>query len=420
MTQTHPDLTSSQFAFDPYPSYAWLRDNAPVYWHDPAQSWLLSRHADVAMAFRDRRLSSARMNVFADRLPVSSAASSRALVGILASFLGMTDPPDHTRLRRAVASAFTPSAVDEFRFRVEGTVDRLLDAAEEAGTFDAIGSIAYPLPATTISQFLGLPSEDIGRFKEWTDEIVGFISSTTVDPDRARRGAAALDELEAYLEPVLADHRATPREDLISHLVAAEADGLMTAHEAMATCVTALSGGEKTTTNLIGNGLLALLAFPAQQDRLRRDRSLLKSAVEEFVRFDTPVPRTWRYAKEDVSIAGTTIRAGDPVLLLVAAANRDPAQFTDPDELDIGRSPNRHLGFGFGPHLCVGAPLARLEAEVVFDRFLGRFEHVGLVEGRPVEWREELALAHRGPRSLWVQVEGRQTTGGAMAPVSSH
>jgi cytochrome P450 len=415
LAENVPDLTSPQFATDPYPTYAWLRKHAPVYWHEPARSWLVSRHVDVATAFRDQRLSSARMTVFADRLPAATARSSRSLIRCLASFLGMSDPPDHTRLRRAVSPAFTSTAVERFRGRVESTVDRLLDSIESRSDFDVIKSFAYPLPATTISQFLGLPAEDIDRFKNWTDEIVGFISSTAVEPERARRSAVSLAELEAYLEPLLADRRAAPRDDLITHLVRAQSDGILSAHEAMATCVTALAGGEKTTTNLIGNGLLALLTFPDQLARLRSDPSLLKTAVEELVRFDTPVPRTWRYARETMDIAGTTVRAGDPVLLLVASANRDDSQFTDPDRLDVGRSPNRHLGFGFGPHLCVGAPLARLEAEVAFDRILRRFKRLTLVSGKPITWREDLALAHRGAHSIWASIGAR----GGRATVSA-
>jgi len=316
----------------------------------------------------------------------------------------MSDPPDHTRLRRAAGHALNREVVSRLRSGIQVTVDRLLDEVGTTMPVDMIESIGYPLPALTITRALGLPDDDTVLFRGWTENIVAFISSTTVDDERAARSAESLEALTDYLEPILAMKRQAPQDDLISNFVAAEAQGLISRNELMATCVTTLAGGRKTTTNLIGNATLALLTHPEQLVRLRADPSLMKSAVEEFLRFDSPVPRAWRFARETLRIANVDIPANDPVLLLAASANHDATQFENPESLDIGRSPNPHIGFGVGAHHCIGAPLARLETEVLFDRLLSRFTNIQLAFADPLPWKEDLALAHRGLESLWVNL----------------
>jgi cytochrome P450 len=397
------ELVSTDFHSSPYATYARLRTQAPVYWFERAGSWLVSRYDDVLAGFRDPRLSSARMDIFRERLDSDVEPSLRPLLLCLSSFLGLSDPPDHTRMRRAVGHALNQATVLRMRERISQRVDELLDHVSDSGTVDVIADIGYPLPATTISEVLGLPTSDTPRFRTWTDDIVGFISSETVDDIRAEKSAESLRALQDYLRPLLADRRKSPAADLMSVFVSAEAQGLMNGDEVMATCVTTLSGGEKTTTNLIGNGIRALLTHRREFERLKRDPSLIKSAIEECLRYESPVPRAWRFARDRLTISGVTIAANEPVLLLVASANRDPHQFSNPDCFDIGRDPNRHLGFGFGAHHCIGASLARLELEVLFERLLARFDDLQLVRERQGKWKEDLALAHRGLSSLWVE-----------------
>jgi cytochrome P450 len=316
--------------------------------------------------------------------------------GILRSLL-MLDPPDHTRLRGLVNRAFTPRVVEQLRPRIQQIVDELLDVAAAGGEMDLVRDLAYPLPVTVIAELLGVPAEDRDRLKRWSDEL-----TVVIDPIGSGRSvesaAGAYAELSAYFEAVFEDRRLRPRDDLVSALVAAEQEGeRLRGAELLALCALILGAGHETTTNLIGNAVLALLRHPGERKRLQDDPSLMESAVEEFLRYDSPVQATDRVASEDCEIGGQRIEAGRFVAVLIGAANRDPARFPEPDRLELGRADNRHLSFGQGVHYCLGAGLARVEAEIAIGSLLRRFPDVS-GSADPPGYVPSLTL--RGPTAL--------------------
>ena len=378
------------FTADPYPLYARLREEAPVYWSESQRAWLLTRYADVSATVRDpkRFSSSGRFSAVLDALPAAERArfdpfERHFAVGLLGS-----DPPDHTRLRHLINRAFTPRVVEALRPRVQELVDELLDRVQPHGGMDFIRDVAYPLPATVIAELLGVPVADQDRFKDWSDGILSFQGTgrTTVETlDRAQRD---LLEMRAFLTDLLAQRRRTPTDDLLGRMVAAEEEGdKLSSAELLTTCVTLLTAGHETTTNLIGNGLFTLLRHPEQLARLRADESLMAVAVEEMLRYESPLQRNPRRVAEDLEFGGQRLRRGDFVLQILASANHDPAVFPEPERFDITRQPNRHLAFGHGIHFCLGAPLARIEAPVVIGTVLRRFPHLRLTGDAP-QWQE--------------------------------
>jgi cytochrome P450 len=361
------------FQADPYPVYAALRAQAPCFVGRIQPSFpfhFVTRYDDVAAALRDPRLSAKK---YPDEMLAQGVPDSfRRLGELLTHMMLLKDAPDHTRLRGLVNKAFTPRVVDGLRPRAAAIVDGLLDAVQTNGRMDVIRDLATPLPVIVIAELLGIPAADRERFKHWSDEIAVVMDGSirTAGLPAAARSAG---ELAAYLGAQVAARRAAPCDDLLSRLIAArDREDALSEEELIATCVLILLAGHETTTNLIGNGMLALGEQPEAQERLRRDPALARSAVEETLRFDSPVQLTSRVALERVEIAGVPIEPGVEVDLSFGAANRDPAQFPDPDRFDVERAPNRHLSFGLGAHFCLGAPLARLEAQVAFEAIAAR------------------------------------------------
>ncbi len=387
------DPFSPEFQADPYPVYRWFRETDPVHFVEiPGLEspglWLLTRHADVVAVLRDDRFS-------AEKLLMAAVESSPAVEPLRRSLL-VLDPPDHTRLRCLVSKAFTPRVIETLRSRVRTVVDDLLDATAGARTVDLMSALADPLPVTIIAELLGVPAADRVRFKEWSDDVALLADGTLVLAGLAQ-AEGSMAALKDYLSTVFAERRVRPRSDLISGLVAASEQGeVLSEEELFATCILLLVAGNETTTNLIGNGTLALLRHPDQLAALRADPSLVRNAIEEMVRWDSPVQLTSRVAKEDLEIGGKRIRAGFEVDVLLGAANRDPAAFPDPDRFDVTRADTRHVSFGHGIHFCLGAQLARLEAQVAIDALVRRFPRLRL-DGNPV-WRPGIVL--RGLASL--------------------
>jgi len=376
---------------NPYPLYASLRATHPVFAVPvPADVgagvFLLTRHADVHAALRDARLSADRRR--ADAIARNRSVLPRQLLGednIFRSML-MMDAPDHTRVRSLVNKAFTPRRVAELRPRIEAIAKELLAEPAAAKRIDVIGELGAPLPAIVIAELLGVPAEDHPKFRVWASQIVATPAAIAsgADADAFQRG---FDSLSEYLREVIAARRREPRSDLISALVAAQEDrDALSDSELLATAILLLLAGHETTTNLIGNGTLALLQHPDELARLRADPELLKSAIEEMLRFDSPVQGTMRAALQPVEFGGVTLDKGALVICGIGAANRDPAVFEEPDRFDVGRRDNRHLSFGFGAHFCLGAPLARLEAEIAFCALLEQFPKLALT-GAPIAHR---------------------------------
>ena len=308
----------------------------------------------------------------------------------------MLDPPDHTRIHNLVNKAFTRRVVDGLRPRIESQVEELLDAVEPSGEMDLVRDFASPLPITVIAELLGVPPEDRARFKRWSDDLIALL-----DPFNAPKGLAgaqdAFGELSVYLRGVFAERRRDPRDDVVSRLLAAEEGGdALTEAELISTSMIILGAGHETTTKLIGNAVLALLRNPGERKRLRDDPSLVHSAVEEFLRYDSPVQMTDRVAVEDCEIGGKRIRKGQVVVVLLGAANRDPEVFPDPDRLDLARPHNPHLSFGQGGHFCLGAQLARAEAQIAIEALIRRFPDFDGTTSPP----RVPSMILRGPTSL--------------------
>jgi cytochrome P450 len=392
----HPDRLR-----DPYPGYRALQQRAPVYRNPLLRIWVLSRYADVSAVLKDpsfsvRRLESAavrRLGAFQRLRPDFRVMLERNLL--------MLDPPDHTRLRGLVAKAFTPKVVERLRPRIQALVDGLLDAAERRGELELMRDFAYPLPATVIAEMLGVPASDAPRFIRWSNDLTALL-----DPFHAPGGLeaaqAAFVELSAYFRGALAERRREPREDLLSALATVEerGDGLSET-ELVSLAGLILGAGYETTANLIGNAAVALLRHPGERKRLADDPGLIASAVEEFLRYESPVQATDRMATRDLEIRGRRIRRGELVVLFLAAANRDPERFPDPDRLDLGRADNAHLAFSHGPHFCLGAQLARAEAQIAIGTLVRRFPGF---EGprEPPAWRPSISL--RGPAALPIRL----------------
>ncbi|MGW1807753.1 cytochrome P450 family protein [Streptomyces sp. NPDC002078] len=407
-----PALFTWEFATDPYPAYAWLREHAPVHrtrLPSGVEAWLVTRYADAKQALADQRLSK-------NPAHHDEPAHAKGKTGIpgerkaeLMTHLLNIDPPDHTRLRRLVSKAFTPRRVAEFAPRVQELTDHLIDRFAAKGSADLIHEFAFPLPIYAICDLLGVPREDQDDFRDWAGMMIRHGGGP-------RGGVArSVKKMRGYLAELIHKKREAlpaepaPGEDLISGLIRASDHGEhLTENEAAAMAFILLFAGFETTVNLIGNGTYALLTHPGQRERLqdslaRKERDLLETGVEELLRYDGPVElATWRFATEPLTIGGQHIAPGDPVLVVLAAADRDPERFTDPDVLDLARRDNQHLGYGHGIHYCLGAPLARLEGQTALATLLTRLPDLRLaVDPADLRWRGGLIM--RGLRTLPVE-----------------
>jgi len=388
---------------DPYPLLRRLRETDPVHWSEPLGGWVLTRYEDILKCFLDTRLSSDKARSIMNQLPAALQTKAAALGQHLSRWVSHTDPPDHTRLRRLVNLAFTQRVINDMRPHIEQMVDALVDSVQAQGRMDLIKDFAYPLPVTVICELLGIPPGDREQFSLRVEDIVTLIDGAGPErPRAAEQAQASLFELTEYFGGIAEQRRREPRQDLISSLVALEEQGdNLSPDELLAMCLQILFGGHDTTTGLIGNAILSLLRNPTQMDGLKDDPTSIHTAVEEFLRFESPGPRNTRIALEDLEINGRAIRKGESVFLMVSAANRDPDQFPDPDRLDIHRQPNHHLAFGWGLHFCLGAPLARLASQLALGALLERLPNLGFANNDHRDnppWRKSMGL--RALRSL--------------------
>jgi pimeloyl-[acyl-carrier protein] synthase len=387
---------------DPYPLYARLRDEDPVH-RSALGMWVLTRHADVLRVLRDPSMSrNPRSSERVELLRSTAELDELLTAEEAAPSMLFVDPPDHTRLRTLVNKAFTPAAVERLRPRIEEIVAELLDRVAGTGAMDVVDDLAYPLPVTVICELFGVPDTDRDQFRAWSRRLVRLLDPIVAD-DALEQAMRARHGLRSYLRELIAERRAHPTGDLLTALIAAEDQGhQLSEAELVSMCVLLLIAGHETTVNLIGNGMLALLRHPQARARLQADPALAGGAVEELLRYDSPVQFTSRHARSDLDIDGHRIRAGESVIAVLGAANRDPAQFDDPDRLDLARTPNRHLAFGGGIHFCLGAPLARVEARIAIPALLARLPGLELGERPPVR-RDTVTL--RGLASLPVSFQ---------------
>jgi len=387
------NLASREFKANPYPYYAQLREEAPVFRKTMTMetAWLITRYDDVVQVLKDDRFAKDTLNA---KTPAQLAAQpwfrkAKVFKTLQRSMLGL-DPPDHTRLRALVGKAFTPRLIEQMRDRIISLTNNLLDNVQGRGQMDLIHDYALPLPTTVIAEMLGVPVEDRHKFHRWSQVLMSPASVWGII-----RAVPSVMGFMRYLRRIIRQRRTDPRDDLVSALVHAEEAGdTLSEDEMLGMIGLLLVAGHETTVNLIGNGVLALLEHPDQLEKLRNDPALDKSAIEELLRFGSPVEiTTERYAREDVTIAGVTIPRGEMVFAVIGSANRDERQFADPDRLDITRDPNRHLSFGLGTHFCLGAALARLESQIAIATLLSRVSGLRLaVPPNALRWRAGLLL----------------------------
>jgi len=391
-------LMDPEVLANPYPLFHRLRSEDPVHWDPFLHCWVVTRYEDVQRVLHTFTAARTPTPEQLERMGLERIAP---LARIMVRQMLFLDPPDHTRLRRLASTAFTPRRVEGLRSHIRDIANRLVDAVIGSGRMNVIANLAAPLPAIVTAELFGVPSEDHDMLKDWSADFAEMLGNFQHNPDRFARALAAAEGMSAYFQEQIIEHRRQPRDGLISALIEAEVDGSsLTPDELVANLIVTMVGGQETTTNLIGNGLLSLLRWPDEFARLKGDPGLMVSAVEELLRFEAPSQHTARLAPEDLEIGGKPIKKRQAVIAVMAAANRDPERFPEPDRLDLARTDNRHMSFGWGPHFCFGAPLARLEGQIVFETVLTRMKDLELESGR-LEWRTNLGL--RGLTALPVR-----------------
>jgi pimeloyl-[acyl-carrier protein] synthase len=377
-------LLSSTFLEDPYPDLHRLREISPVLWSPAVGGWILTRYDHIVVTFKDTDSygNAYRLTRALDHLEPALQAQLEpfrrhySIPGLIHS-----DPPDHTRIRRLVLKAFTPPVIEAMRPRIQEIVDGLLDELEDDGIIDLIEGFAFALPINVLATILGVPRSDSPLFRRWADEILAFQGRNRPEVAALLRAQDAVFEAREYLADLISSKRAEPDGSVLSELVSAEAEGdKLSMDELLSTTITLLVAGHETTTSLIGNGVVALMRHREEWDAIRANPTLIPQAVEEILRFESPVARQPRLVRRDVDLGGQTLRAGDIAFQMLGAANRDPGYFTNPDAFDIRRDPNRHIAFGLGPHFCIGAPLARAEGQIAFATLSARFPGLELAD----------------------------------------
>ena len=383
---------------DPYPLYEQLRRETPVYWDPFLHSWVVTRYDDVLHVLTNF---SATCAPTPQQLTALGMESLAPVAEVLIRQMLFLDAPAHTRVRRLAAKAFTPRRVEVLRGHITEIVERLLDDVQGRGSMDVIADFARPLPAIVSAEMLGLPTEDWPQLTAWSRCFAEVLGNFQHDPDSAARVLRSVEEMTAYLRQAIRDQADNPRDGLLGALVHAEVDGdRFSEEEVIANTIITMVGGQETTTNLIGNGILSLLRRPEEWERLKAEPALVPSAVEELLRYESPSQHTARLAPYDTELGGNVIREREGVIAVMGAANRDPEQFAEPDRLDLGRDDNHHVAFGWAAHFCFGASLARIEGQQAFAALAQRMGDMRLT-AQPLTWRANLGL--RGLDALPVE-----------------
>ncbi len=382
---------------DPYPLYRSLRETDPVHWDPFLHAWVVTGYADCITVLHKF---SADRTPKPEQIQALGIGALAPIAQVMTKQMLFMDAPAHTRLRKLCSTAFTPRRIEGMRAHIQDITERLLDRVAQSGRMEMIADFAAPLPAIVTAGMLGVPTEDHEMLKSWSADFAEMLGNFQHNPDRAARVLQSVEEMTAYFQAAIREQERLPREGLIQSLMTAEVDGQrLSEEEIIANTIVTMVGGQETTTNLIGNGLLTLLRNPAALAQLRDDPSIIEPAVEELLRYESPSQHTARIAPEDGELGGKAIRKGSAVMAVMAAGNRDPARFADPDTLDLTRKDNRHLAFGWAAHFCFGAPLARMEGQIAFATLLRRLPDLSL-DAQKLVWRENLGL--RGLKALHV------------------
>ncbi len=380
MTATYDLLSPEHFAA-PYQTFALMRENDPLYWHEQTGLWFVTRYQDVHAVARDRRFSSNRIHSF---MPPGTDEKTQAVRRFFIDWMVFTDPPEHTRLRKLFSRVFSSRSIAMLEPYIHRVADEALDRVKGQDQIDIIRDFGFRVPSRVIAHMLGVSPDRVDDFEHWSRDILRVPELMGDPEENVAITYRAMRSLEAYFRELIAERRAERAEDLLGLMVQANEDGtVLSDQELMAHCALFLTAGHETTTNLIGNATLALLRNPGELARLRAQPDLAASAVEEFLRYDGAVAGIARQAKEDVQLSGGVVPAGAVVMAVLPSANRDPAVFADPDRLDVGRGDTRHLGFGGGPHACIGAALARMETRIAMTSLLARYPRMELAVSEP-------------------------------------
>ncbi len=393
-------LLDPEVLANPYPLYKALRDHDPVHWDPFLHAWVVTRYEDVHHVL---------MHFSANRTPTPEYFESIGMgelapvAAFMVRLMLFQEGHAHTRLRSLCACAFTPGRIADLRSHIQDVANRLIDRVLPTGTMDVIADFAGPLPSIVTCEMLGVPISDSAMLRGWSSDFAEMLGNFQHNPERSSHMLQTVNNMEAYFREAVREQRQNPRPGLVGALISAETDGMrLTEDEIIASLIVTMVGGQETTTNLIGNGLVSLLRNPDQLQLLRQDPSIINSAVEELLRYESPSQHTARLAPDDVELGGKKIRKRQAVIAVMAAGNRDPQRFQNPDRLDLRRPDNRHLAFGWAAHYCFGAPLARMEGQIAFDTLLHRLPGLRL-EPQDHVWRENLGL--RGLTSLKVSFE---------------
>jgi len=375
---------------DPYPLYHKLRSQTPVHWDPFLHSWVVTRYADVIRVLHHF---SAKRTPTPEQLTSKGLSAMNPIAQVMVRQMLFLDAPDHTRLRTLASAAFTPATVERLRSHIQDIVDGLLARVVPAGKMDVIADLAGPMPAIVTAEMLGVPSADHQQLRIWSTDFAEMLGNFQHNPDRLPRVLRSVEEMSQYFCSAIRERSSRPGSGLIQAMMDAEVEGeRLTEEEIVANLIVTMVGGQETTTNLIGNGVLSLIRNRTELDRMRLDSSCLASGVEELLRYESPSQHTARIAPADIEMGGQEIRSGQAVIAVMAAANRDPERFPNPDRLDVTRSDNRHLAFGWAAHFCFGAALARLEGQIAFSTILRRLPNLALQESQSLTWRHNLGL----------------------------
>jgi cytochrome P450 len=391
-------LLDPEVLASPYPLYRRLREEDPVHWDPYLHAWVVTRYADVVTVLHHYR---AGRTPTPERLAALGMGELSPIAALMVRQMLFLDNPQHRRVRRLASAAFTPRRVAVLREHIRQITEGLVDALGDGGDIEVMDGLANPLPAIVTAEMLGVPTADHGLLKSWSQDFAEMLGNFQHNPGRAQRVLQTVEDMVAYFQAAVRREASNPTEGLINALTNAEIDGdRFSEEEIVANVIVTMVGGQETTTNLIGNGLLTLLRYPDQLERLRSDSTLLESSVEELLRYESPSQHTARLAPAGATLGDKEIPEGDAVIAVMGAGNRDPERFSDPDRVDLGRENNRHLAFGWAGHFCFGAPLARIEGQLAFETLLSRFSELSLAPGRDIHWRPNLGL--RGLTELHV------------------